>query len=480
MLTITRSLARQLRAVFRRAGIGKSPGGYGHRVHFSAGQDGVRIRGMCYQAAVEYRLAEAAEPAEAFLPLDFLAACEGRSPDPVNLDTSVPGKVTASWTDKRVPMVVEYLPDAPDELPDFPAPPAESTVNEPCLWTALREAADTTESGRIRFALDCLQLRGQQGQIIATDSRQVLVQSGFHFPWTEEVLVPASAVFGCRDLPTDQPVGIGKSDDWVTFTIGPWSIALRLEKDARFPDVTHHISDPQFATARLRLSDADAEFLTQTLPRLPTNDEHNCPVTVDLNGQVVVRARGEGQPRATELVLSNSRLEGDPIVFNTNRRYLDRAARLGFRDVHLFGNNVPALCDDGRRQYGRQYLWALLEPGQPIANHPDNVRIESAVCSVQTNPPCPKKKRSKTTVSDTPTTEATKVVESPKERSRVRRPAKKSGSSSLEQLIALRDTLRAAVNQANELIRVQKRHNRESRLVQSTLASLRQLQKVAS
>ena len=40
--------------------------------------------------------------------------------------------------------------------------------------------------------------------------------------------------------------------------------------------------------------------------------------------------------------------------------------------------------------------------------------------------------------------------------------------------------LRAAVNQANELIRVQKRHNRESRLVQSTLASLRQLQKVAS
>jgi len=62
---------------------------------------------MCYQAAVEYRLTEAAEPTEAFLPLDFLSACEGRSAEPVNLDTSAPGKVTASWADKRVPMVVE-------------------------------------------------------------------------------------------------------------------------------------------------------------------------------------------------------------------------------------------------------------------------------------------------------------------------------------------------------------------------------------
>ena len=82
-------------------------------------------------------------------------------------------------------------------------------------------------------------------------------------------------------------------------------------------------------------------------------------------------------------------------------------------------------------------------------------------------------------MSDSPPTETTKVVEPPKERGRVRRPAKKLGGSSLEQLIALRDALRAAVNQVNELIRVQKRANRESRLVQSTLASLRQLQKAA-
>ena len=50
----------------------------------------------------------------------------------------------------------------------------------------------------------------------------------------------------------------------------------------------------------------------------------------------------------------------------------------------------------------------------------------------------------------------------------------------IEQAIAFRDALRAAVLQANELIRSLKRQKREARLVQSTLASLKQLQKVGA
>ena len=62
-------------------------------------------------------------------------------------------------------------------------------------------------------------------------------------------------------------------------------------------------------------------------------------------------------PRAwTELTLSDSRLEGDPITINSNREYLRRAFRLGFRDALLYGNDVPMLCDDGRRHsYGRRW-----------------------------------------------------------------------------------------------------------------------------
>ena len=52
--------------------------------------------------------------------------------------------------------------------------------------------------------------------------------------------------------------------------------------------------------------------------------------------------------------------------------------------------------------------------------------------------------------------------------------------SAVEQLVALRETLQAAVQRTNETIRVLKRQRREDRLLKSTLSSLRQLQDIAS
>ena len=51
--------------------------------------------------------------------------------------------------------------------------------------------------------------------------------------------------------------------------------------------------------------------------------------------------------------------------------------------------------------------------------------------------------------------------------------------SPIEQAVALRDGLVTVARQANELIRSLKRHKRQARLVESTLQSLKALQKVA-
>jgi hypothetical protein len=65
------------------------------------------------------------------------------------------------------------------------------------------------------------------------------------------------------------------------------------------------------------------------------------------------------------------------------------------------------------------------------------------------------------------------------------RSAKKAGptgqdspAGALEQATALRTTLRNAVNETTELIRALKREQKQSKLVRSTLASLRQIQTV--
>ena len=471
MLTITRSLARRLRAVFRRAGIGKAHGGYGQRALFLANGDTLRIRAMTCNAAVEYQAAHQGGPVQALLPLDLLAACEGSKPDPVQLDFSITDKVTASWTDKRVPVVLDFPTSTPDDaLPPFPSSPNTFTTNEPDLWFALREAAATTVQHAQWYALSCVQLCGTSGKIIATDGQQALVHAGFAFPWTDDLLVPASGIIGCRELPADQPIQVGKTEDWATFKIGPWAISLKLEKDARFPDVTRHISDPSAAGSHLRITDSDGDFLNDALPRLPCVDNTNCPITLDLNGQVLIRGRAADQSRATELALSNSRLDGDPITVNSNREYLLRALRLGFRDVHFYGREQPVLCDDGRRQL----VWALLNPEPAIPSSPDLIRISSIQRQADDASGQPQPQRRRTTVSE-PTTQSPPTGEKPV--TKAKRSLASKRPPPIEQAIAFRDALRTAVVQANELIRSLKQQKREARLVQTTLASLKQLQK---
>ena len=73
-----------------------------------------------------------------------------------------------------------------------------------------------------------------------------------------------------------------------------------------------------------------------------------------------------------------------------------------------------------------------------------------------------------------PTTQPTPTGEKPA--AKAKRSTTQAKTTPIEQAIAFRDSLRTAVVQANELIRSLKRQRREARLVQTTLASLKQLQ----
>jgi hypothetical protein len=475
LLIITRALARQLRAVFRRAGIGRAYGGYGPRALFLTDQDTLRIRGLCHHAAVEYQAPYQGEPVQALLPLELLDSCEGKRPDPVQLDFRVADRATASWTDKKVPVVLEFAATAPDDKqPPFPPPPSTFATNGPDLWSALREAAATTDPQPTRHALSCIQFRGSEGKLIASDGQQALVQGGFTFAWAEDLLVPASNVYGCADLPRDQPIQVGKTEDWVTFRLGPWSISLKIEKDAHFPDVSRHVADRSAATSRLCLAASDSEFLQDALPRLPCDEDKNRPVTLDLNGQVLIRGRADEQSRTTELTLTQSQREGDPLTVNWNREYLLRALRLGFREVCLYGRDVPVLCDDGQRQY----LWAPLNPDAVIPSGAHPIRLESPSQPATAGQATPQPRRRRTVMSE-PTTPATPAAAASGEKAPAKRKQTTQQTKGLiDQTIALREAQRSAVTQANELIRALKQQQRESRLVKNTLDSLRQLQQV--
>ncbi len=227
MLQIPRSLARTFRAVCRRA----RPRQTHVAVVVRSGPDGLTVCAPDVEVTIAYHQAGSYPTATIALPLEALADCEGRGDALATLATSAAGKVTACWQDAGVPQAKEY--DAPDlaKLPENPPSPVSFTANDPGLLAALTEAVRTATPEPIRFHTHRVQLRGKSGVIVATDGRQLLLQGGFHFPWEDELLVPANPVFGCKELGQGLPVAIGQTETHVTLRVGPWWIHLHIDKD---------------------------------------------------------------------------------------------------------------------------------------------------------------------------------------------------------------------------------------------------------
>ena len=136
-------------------------------------------------------------------------------------------------------------------------------------------------------------------------------------------------------------------------------------------------------TTTCTLSGEDAKFLMQALPRLPGKRGDHELVTVDLNGHVAIRAQGEGQEKATELVLSRSTVSGPPMQVVCNRLYLGRAVGLGFLELHVAKASAPVICRDDRRTY----LFMPLDPAVSIPPNDNNLRITSVGNAIQSPSP---------------------------------------------------------------------------------------------
>jgi len=475
LITISRRQVLHIRAVLRQSL--KLARGSGPSLLFQAGPDGLRVKAWSAAAAVEYLADGQFAEEQLCMPYEFLVDCEARNDDPVKLEVSGNRPVVASWRDGNVPQLVQYDTVPSADFDEFPEMPGDFTDNSPELLKALDDAMHTTDPDTVRYATDHVQARGQSGTLAATDGRQLLMQTGFQFPWDEDLLIPRTTVFGARQLPAGESVQLGKSADYLAIRIGPWTILLKIENEKRFPEVDQHVSRSDDASAQFRLAPADADFLAKTLPCLPGDELYNQPITVDLNGAVIIRSLATDQPRPTELVLSNSTSSGEPIRTNLNRRFLTRAIQLGFRQFDLYGPKTPIVCRDDRRQY----LIALLSTDSAIGPTEDVTRIESPLVVTNATPTPNRKTPGRKRANMPSTTNADNGETEPNAESQPKTNGKADqhdGSALVEQAEAVKLSLREALSKTSELIASLKRHKKQARIVQSTLASLRQLQAI--
>jgi len=367
MIAICRKTIQALRTVLRRA-LKITPRGPDPSVHFIADADSLVARAMTAHGAVEYRLPGGYQPTAFWVPFTGLSRWQGKGRDLVKFELAETGELSVTWIEGNVPQHQLLTAGEPESV-DFPPMPAELVASPPNLLKSLQAAAAATDDASGRYALGCLHLRGgKQGRVAGTDGRHLFMHSGFAFPWSGDLLVPGSQVFGAADLPA-QAVRVGASENWATFCVGPWTIHLPIRKEGRYPRVEDSIPPVSFATAKLLVEKSDARFLAQALPKMPCAvDDQYSRITVDLDGEASLRSRDTGP--TTELALSNSFVRGQARV-SINRKYLMRAIDLGFREVWFF-ENVMA-CIDG----DRTYAWAHLDASGVISSRENAIRVES-------------------------------------------------------------------------------------------------------
>ena len=484
MIQLSRNVLRTIRRKFRHAlGVTSSKRAPAITLRLTSGQ--LLIQSVSDNVAIEFRtpydVSTTASECCLTVPQHVLRQCEGRGSDLVSF-VRRDDQIIAQWVDDGIPQTVSFTASDPVEMPQTPH---EYFPIEQRFLSAMAEACKTTLKESTRFALDCVQLRGQEGQIHASDSYQALIQTGFQFPWSDTILVAAPPAFDSPDFSSAERAEIGQTDDWFYIRIEQQTICLRIEKERRFPNLDLTVPTSSSAASTLQLSASDAEFLISCVNRLPGADQNHAPVTVELNGVVAIRAADEERRSPVELVLTQSRRAGDEIRFQTNRDYLSRAAQLGFHELHLRNSEAPAFCKDDHRTY----LWALLDEEGSIPADDQMQRISSPVAETTvtetTKPERPKFPMSTRHISNRSqaTHHANDVSETLKNNSppTTKDPSDSESTPSLiQQAENLRDTLTKALTETRELISSLKRNQKQNRLVETTLRSLKQLEHIAN
>jgi hypothetical protein len=472
-MQLTRSLCRQLRVVLK-----KALGRLKPDLRVIAGPDGLKVQGKGHQHAVEYHDPQPRESAELIVPFALLEDVQGTNDEPVHLSCTKSQVLTATWQDRGVERTMQYTLPKNDDTRSHD-PPTTWASNPPTLLRALHDASQCTDPFSSRYALGCLQLQGAFGRLAATDGKQLLLQSGYSFGFQDEVLAHSSEVFGCSELPQDQVVQIGKTVTHLVVRVGPWSFFLAVG-DGRFPRVSDIIPSFQSAKTTVDLHLADAQFFLANVKRLPGGLEDQA-VTFECNGTIAVRSK-TAETQAAEITLTNSTKSGEDVTICLHRRNLVSAAAMGFDRLYLYGKENAVLARDD----GRSYLFMPLHEQAAVKSgdgcllipSPFNPRPSGTYRRPYT-PRVPMNNQTTTTVPATAPTQATAPSQEGTQPIRRRRRPSKSGSSVLEQAVAVREQLRVTLTGVKDLIRALKADRRSQKSLKLALDSLKQLQHAA-
>jgi hypothetical protein len=477
VIQIPRKTLSQFRAVLRKIGFSSLDAHV--PILVNADGQGLRLRAIVPGVALEYRQAGDFGSGAISFRGELLKSCQGTRDDPVTFSMTSDKKGVAEWLD-RIPQSLAF--DIAEEKNAFPLPPAKLYHAPASFAETLRLALPCCSRQGERYATHCIFLDGANNRMAATDGQQLLVLTGLPFAWKEEILLPALPAFALKDV-LQGDVQIGKTGTQVTLSAGPWTFHCTVDA-VRYPHVDQVIPKPDEQTTTLTMDPTEASFLLQTLPRLPRPEDDAERITLDLGQEIVVRANGQSK-QTTDVVLTRSKLEGKHLRLCLGRGLFARALELGIERFSFSGAD-KAVLGQGK---DRTYVWVPLSPNLAVEPSADCRRIEAAESSA---PSVGKPHRDSAghangngdahaSVNGNETQGVAASGNGNGHRvaphsSRTKRASKAATTISiLEESQKLREQARDLARGLNDMIKTIKTHRRQSRLVETTLSSLRQL-----
>jgi hypothetical protein len=296
----------------------------------------------------------------------------------------------------------------------------------------------------------------------------------------DEILVPGELLVDCE----------GRSDEIVSIERQEDGDLLATWRDKGVPVLMRYTPPnaatlDEFPTSPQTMTDNPASLLAALRDACQIADPTSTRFALDYielcgdSGTIAatdgrpIRARGEEQSQPTELQLCDSQCTGEQLRISTDRGYLDHALRLGFRELSFYGANTPVQCSDETRHY----LWALLDPESAIEPSAEALRVatpETKTSTSNLSNTKQKKTRSMSENSNEPKTTTT-----PKRSARAKergQPAADTNHDLASLITEARAALREADGKLRALSAALKQHQKQFKLVRSTLSSLQQLQ----
>jgi hypothetical protein len=332
MIAISRVLARQFRAAARKCVNGRAR---------APDSDVVirQIRGKLTLTAhypeVILQLASPAQSEEEDLlvvPMQALDVIQEAKADPIELHHKEKLKGEARCVENGLPHTKPIQLIEPGKQHTPPTRPKELISISESFLRGLHECGRCAAEYNGRFAVDRIQVRGKQGQVIATDTHKALIAGGFRFPFAEDLLIPVIPLFGMKELQS-QEVRVGRTVTHLVVSVGPWRAWLGIQTKGRFPEVESLV--PRQAPTLVRFDLQDVTALLKVIARLPGANKENRPVTLELDGTVTIRSLDTKSGETKEIHLGQSQVEGTAARLAVDRKILARALSLGCHTIRI-------------------------------------------------------------------------------------------------------------------------------------------------